>query len=120
VSLRYPAAYDNLGWILFQDKHNIPEAVNVFRMGVRVGDPDSMVSLAEMIDRKYAFPADQSETKISLYARAAALGHQGAQSALQVEQANEANAARDLFTQQQQQRLMLEVFGTIMQNVHRY
>lgn len=119
AGLRYPAAYDNLGWILYQDRKNIPEAVNVFRTGVRLGDPDSMVSLAEMIDRKYALPADQSETKISLYARAAALGHQGAQRALQVEQANEAKAAQDLAVQQQQQRLMLEMFGTIVQNVRR-
>ncbi|MEZ2140781.1 hypothetical protein AAE026_00530 [Bradyrhizobium sp. DN5] len=119
VSLRYPAAYDNLGWILYQDKKNIPEAVNTFRMGVRLGDPDSMVSLAEMIDRKYAVPTDQSETKISLYARAGALGHQGAQRALQVEQANEAKATQDLAVQQQQQRLMLEMLGTIVQNVRR-
>jgi len=119
VGLRYPAAYDNLGWMLYADKKNVPEAVSVFRSGVRLGDPDSMVSLAEMIDRGHITPADQSETKIALYARAAALGHQSAQRALQVEQAKEAKAAQDLATQQQQQRLMLEVLGTVIQNVRR-
>jgi TPR repeat protein len=119
VGLRYAAAYDNLGWMLYADKKNVPEAVSVFRAGTRLGDPDSMVSLAEMIDRGHLTPADQSETKIALYARAAALGHQSAQRALQVEQAKEAKAAQDLATQQQQQRLMLEVLGTVIQNVRR-
>ena len=118
ASLRYPAAYDNLGWILLERK-NIPEAVNAFRMGVRLGDPDSMVSLAEMVDRGHATPTDQSETKISLYERAAALGHPAGQRALQAEQAKEAKAAQDLAMQQQQQRLMLEVLGTVIQNVRR-
>ena len=119
VSLRYPAAYDNFGWMLYADKKNVNEAVSVFRVGTRLGDPDSMVSLAEMIDRGHATPVDQNETKIALYARAAALGHQAAQRALQVEQAKEAKAAQDLATQQQQQRLMLEVLGTVIQNVRR-
>jgi TPR repeat protein len=119
VGLRYPAAYDNFGWMLYADKKNVPEAVSVFRLGTRLGDPDSMVSLAEMIDRGHATPADQNETKIALYARAAALGHQAAQRALQVEQAKEAKAAQDLAMQQQQQRLMLEVLGTVIQNVRR-
>jgi len=119
VSLRYPASYDNLGWILFADKKNIPEAVSTFRAGMRLGDPDSMVSLAEMIDRGHATPIDQNETKIALYARAAALGHPAAQRALQVEQAKEAKAAQDLAMQQQQQRMMLEVLGTVIQNVRR-
>jgi TPR repeat protein len=119
VGLRYPAAYDNLGWMLYADKKNVPEAVNVFRSGTRLGDPDSMVSLAEMIDRGHVAPADQSEMKIALYSRAAALGHQSAQRALQVEQAKEAKASQDLATQQQQQRMMLEVLGTVIQNVRR-
>lgn len=119
ASLRYPASYDNLGWIFYADKKNIPEAVSAFRNGVRLRDPDSMISLAEMVDRGHATPTDQSETKIALYERAAALGHQSGQRALQVEQAKEAKAAQDLAIQQQQQRLMLEVLGTVIQNVRR-
>jgi TPR repeat protein len=118
ASLRYPAAYDNLGWIFFERK-NMPEAVNAFRMGVRLGDPDSMVSLAEMVDRGHTTPTDPSETKIALYERAAALGHPAGQRALLAEQAKEAKAAQDLAMQQQQQRLMLEVLGTVIQNVRR-
>lgn len=88
-------------------------------MGVRLGDPDSMVSLAEMVDRGHTTPTDQSETKISLYERAASLGHPAGQRGLQAEQAKEAKAAQDLAIQQQQQRLMLEVLGTVIQNVRR-
>ena len=55
VKKRYPAAFDNAGW-LFYARRNIPEAINHFRMGTHLGDPDSMVSLAEMFDRGHAWP----------------------------------------------------------------
>ena len=77
VKKRYPAALDNAGW-LFYTRRNIPEAVNHFRMGTQLGDPDSMVSLAEMYDRGHARPRSEDETKIALLERAARLGHPGA------------------------------------------
>ena len=54
VSIRYPAAFGNIGWIVLAE--NPQEAVNYFSRGVDLGDFDSMLSLAEMIDRNYAFP----------------------------------------------------------------
>src|SRR6185295_9617908 len=74
IQTGYPAAYDNLGWMYFTDKKDTTQAVNMFRLGVQAGDPDSMISLAEMIDRGVATTANPSETKLELYARAARLG----------------------------------------------
>jgi TPR repeat protein len=79
VSTRYPAAFDNIGWIvLAANPQNPQEAVNYFRTGVDLGDSDSMLSLAEMIDRNYAFPRGPRETKLALYHRAAKLGNKTA------------------------------------------
>ena len=64
MRLRYPAAYDNLGWLI--EKENPSKAVELFRNGVRLGDPDAMVSLAEMIDKGRTVPLNQSETKLAL------------------------------------------------------
>jgi hypothetical protein len=47
------------------------------KKGVDLNDPDAMVSLAELIDKRWATPR-ANETKASLYARAAKLGHGGA------------------------------------------
>ena len=46
---RYPAAFDNLGW-LFLARRNIAQAVSHFRIGAQLGDPDSMMSFVEMYD----------------------------------------------------------------------
>ena len=119
VSAHYPAAYDNLGWLYFTDKKNIFEAVKFFRAGVQLGDPDCMVSLAEMIDKGHTWPFNSDESKLALYGRAAALGHVGATQALQVEQNNETKKEADLDQQRQQQRIMLDMFGTIIQNIPR-
>ena len=56
VEQRYPAAYDNLGYLLAYDQNNVVAAVKLFRMGTKLGDPDSMLSLAEMIDEGRATP----------------------------------------------------------------
>ena len=63
-------------------------------------------------------PTSQSETKIYLYARAAALGHEGAARALHVERANEIKAEQQLVIQQQQ--MMMQRFEAVLQNVGRY
>jgi hypothetical protein len=74
VKLGYPAAFDNAGSLLLNDpkcrQHCINEAVKLFRNGVALGDPDSMMSLADLIDQNHA-----TGDKISLYQRAAKLGH---------------------------------------------
>jgi hypothetical protein len=75
----YPAAYDNLGWLMVKLYKNYGEAVTYFKTGSRLQDPDSMVSLVEMIDKGY-IPTDRPhELKYQLLKTAADLGHQGAQ-----------------------------------------
>jgi TPR repeat protein len=81
VKRGYAAAFDNAGSLLLNEKncrqHCVDEAVKLFRKGAALGDPDSMMSLAEQIHN--------GQTKgdvISLYQRAAKLGHPGAKRAL--------------------------------------
>ena len=119
VELHYPASYDNLGWLFIEDRKNIAEAVRLFRAGVRLGDTDSMVSLAEMIKKGYTSPADESESIIALYGRATNLGNQNAARALQVEHDNQERAAQAQYLQQEQQRQMMQIFGAIIGNISR-
>jgi hypothetical protein len=84
VKLSYPAAFDNAGSLLLNEKycrrHCINEAVKLFRKGEALGDPDSMMSLADQIGKGQA-RGDRGDM-ISLYQRAAKLGHPGAKRAL--------------------------------------
>ena len=77
--LGYPVAYDNLGWLEIKLHKNFGEAIKDFEAGSQLQDPDSIVSLVEMIDKGYV-PTDRpQELKCQLLRRAADLGHQGAQ-----------------------------------------
>ncbi|WP_029003464.1 caspase family protein [Azorhizobium doebereinerae] len=109
----YPAAFDNFGWLTIQQQKDYPAAVAAFRRGAQLGDPAAMVSLAQMIEEKRFTPQTPQESKVELYRRAAAIGHQGAATAylaaLQEEQDKAAAAAakaqqRAAAQQQQQQQ----------------
>jgi hypothetical protein len=76
---KYPAAFDNLGWMMVKLHKDYGAAVTYFKTGSRLQDPDSMVSLVEMIDRGYVQTDRPSELKYQLLRTAADLGHQGAQ-----------------------------------------
>jgi hypothetical protein len=82
VKKGYPAAFDNLGSLLLHDRgcrqHCVNEAVKLFKKGADLGDPDSMMSLAEQIKNGQA-----KGNVIALYQRAANLGHPGAKRALE-------------------------------------
>jgi TPR repeat protein len=119
VRQRYPAAYDNLGWIYLTDKHDPARAVALFRTGVQAGDPDAMLSLAEMIGRGHAVPTNESETKLELYRRAAQLGSSAATNAYNVELAREQQGMEERRIQLQQQQMMLQMFGGILQSIPR-
>ena len=80
---RYPAAFDNLGWLYITQQRDYAEAVRQFQIGSQLDDPDCMVSLAEMIDRNHFTPADPFGTKVVLLKRAADLGHSGAMKGVQ-------------------------------------
>jgi len=76
----YPAAFDNLGSLLSQrkDRKSFNEAINVFNEGVRIGDPDSMVTLSALIVRGYYRVENPYDYSLKLLRDAAALGHPGA------------------------------------------
>jgi hypothetical protein len=82
VKFGYPAAFDNAGSLLLNEKgcrqHCINEAVKLFRKGAALEDPDAMMSLADQIGQNHA-----TGDRISLYQRAAKLGHPRAKMALE-------------------------------------
>jgi hypothetical protein len=82
VKKGYPAAFDNAGSLLLHDRgcrqHCVNEAVRLFKKGADLGDPDSMMSLADQIHNGQA-----TGNMIALYQRAANLGHPGARLALE-------------------------------------
>lgn len=113
VSKGYPAAHDNFGWMLYDDRKSIQRAVEVFRRGVHLGDPDSMVSLAEMISRDAAEPRNGAETKISLYAQACELGHERACQAASEENDREARRDRQI----EEQKAAIELFKGLLRGL---
>ena len=110
---RYPAAFDNLGWLYITQQRDYAEAVRQFQIGSQLDDPDCMVSLAEMIDRNHFTPADPFGTKVVLLKRAADLGHSGAMRAYSAE----IEKSQRKLNEQEMQRQMLEIFGNIIQRI---
>jgi TPR repeat protein len=119
VARGYPAAFDNLGWIYLTDKKDIRQAVNLFERGVRAGDPDSMVSLAEMINRGYADVANPAQAKMELYSRASQLGNDDAARAYQSELAKAQAAQQENIQRLEQQRLFMQFMGAAFQAIPR-
>jgi len=113
VSARYPAAFDNIGSIV----SNPQEAVNYFRMGVDLGDSDSMVSLAVIIGRGHASPRGPGETTLALYRRAAQLGNKAAARAEQVELEKLGQAEANRALQARQAEIAGEIFDTILRGI---
>ena len=109
--LGYAAAYDNAGGIYLR-KQNYEAAVAQFNSGVQNGDPDAMVSLAEMIKKGYA-----EGDYLGLLERAARLGHEGAQEELQEEQQQELRTQQQQQMQIEAQRRAMELFGTILRSI---
>ena len=78
-----------------------------------------MVSLAEMIERRYTIPANPSEEKLQLYGRAAKLGNVVAMRAYQAESAKELATQQERMFQVEQERRMMQIIGTVIQNIPR-
>ena len=119
VKKRYPAAFDNAGW-LFITRKNFQEASNHFRMGARLGDPDAMMSLVEMYTKGHATPTNGSETAIALLERAARLGHIGAARELERQRQESFELERQRAFQEEQSRRMFRFFGGLMQGMQRH
>jgi hypothetical protein len=119
VKQRYPAAFDNLGWMYLQDRKDSASAVAQFKLGAQLGDGDSMVSLAEMIDRNLFNPPNSYDMKLALWRKAAELGHVGAAKALELEAAKIQQKQNEQLSQQQAQQLMLQMIGGIVAGMAR-
>jgi hypothetical protein len=108
AGLGYPVAYDNLGWLEIKLHKNYGEAIKDFKAGSQLQDPDSMVSLFEMIDKGYV-PTDRpQELKYQLLRTAADLGNQGAQLQIQEEEEKLSAAQRQAV---QNLRIMMDFLG---------
>lgn len=114
VRNNYLASYDNVGWLLIRTRNDYQQAVKYFKEGARRGDPDSMVSLADMIDRQYYVPEnDPTAAKFALLSWAAQRGHPGAQRALEQERIKNQQLQIQQQNQQQQEQLMIQMLGTL-------
>lgn len=111
---QYPAAFDNLGWLHIALYRDYVEGVRYFRTGAQLGDPDSMVSLAEMIDRGQYLDRSAVDEKIALYRRAADLGHPGAQTAYANTVAETQRQREQVQQQQEVQRQVIGIFGNVL------
>jgi hypothetical protein len=114
VRQRYPAAFDNVGWMYLYDKKDPASAVQYFKMGSQLGDGDSMVSLAEMIDRQYFNPPNSYDMKLALWRKAAELGHAGAAKALELEATKTEQFQNQQLNQQRAQQMMIQMIGGII------
>jgi len=78
----YPAAYDNLASFYLR-RRDIAAAIPILKAGIKANDPDSMVTFAELVEHGYVPVQNPAGAKFALLQRAAQLGHQGAQRALE-------------------------------------
>ncbi len=76
----YPAAFDNLGFH-YMRLQQVGTAINYHRRGADAGDPEAMVTVAELIEQNKARSRYQNEFW-DLLQRAAQLGHEGARKTL--------------------------------------
>ncbi len=110
---RYAASFDNLGSLLLK-RNDIKGAIAAFRNGAQADDPDSLVSLAELIQRGIVRVNNPDGTSFALLSHAAQLGHQGAQRAVeeqkQIMQQNQIQQQNRL----QQEQLMFEMFKGVL------
>lgn len=113
----YPAAYDNLGWLYIDLFQNYADGTKAFQRGTNLGDPDSMVSLAELILKGRVPVSDPSAQALRLLQRASSLGHEGATFAYeQLAEATRQEAGR-LETERMTQLQMMQVFQSIFQSM---
>ena len=101
--------------MLFYDRKDVSQAVNHFRMGTELGDPDSMVSLVGMIHRGTFNPPNSIYMKMSLLKKAAGLGDQAALRAYNSERQQDLQNRQ--INEQERQRRMLETVGDVVRSM---
>ena len=112
----YPASFDNIGWIYYSDLKNPAQAVQYFLQGVRLGDADAMISLAEMIGRGHFLVPNPVESRIALYKKASELGSATASRALEIE----IGKSQQRLTDAERQRMMADLFRLFLSNLPRH
>ena len=117
---RYPAAFDNAGWLLITRRKNYAEAIRKFQTGAQLGNADCMASLVEMYDRGLAVPRHQREGRLVLLEQAARFGHAGAIEDLRKEQERMTVMERERTLQMQQSQQMMRFFGTVLGAIPRH
>lgn len=118
VRQQYPAAYDNFGWLHITLRSDFRTAVNLFLAGARLNDPDSMLSLAEMVDRGHFVPPNPIEAKLALLRRSSELGNAQAKRAFDIESAKY-SVAEGAPVMAPNERQILQLLGTILQGAPR-
>lgn len=96
----YPAAFDNLAQI-YRNRGDLAGAVKIYRRGANIGDPDSMISLGDLIRTGAVEPRVANEGDY-LYDLAASLGHK--------------NAAKDV-EERRQKGLMVETGAAVLRSI---
>jgi hypothetical protein len=119
TNLRYAAAFDNLGGMYLYDRKDVATASQLFQTGSKLGDADSMVSLAEMIEKNYFTPPDASNLRLALLKKAGEFGHAGAQRAFAIEYQKAQTAQQQQIMQLQVQQQMLQMFGAAIGGIRR-
>ena len=62
----YPAAFDNLASLyLWDKKKDLATAVVLYRKGVDLDDSDSMISLADLVEKNQVMPQSQARLRLS-------------------------------------------------------
>jgi len=118
VKAGYAAAFDNLASLYRLDRKDLATAVALWRKGIDLGDSDSMLMLADLIEKERVMPQGPNETPIELYKRAADLGNENGARAYQAELAKARQIQQQQIQQLQQQQMMLQFMGTVLRNVH--
>ena len=117
VKQGYAAAFDNLASLYRWDRKDLTTAVVVWRKGVELSDSDSMVSLADLVEKSLVMPQGPNETPLELYKRAADLGNENGIRAYQSQLANAQQMQEQQIQRLQQQRMMLQFMGNVLQNI---
>ena len=112
VKAGYISAFDNLADLYMYDRNDLGKGVAILRQGIELGDSDSMLTLAQLIENGSVTPQSPNETPLELYKRAADLGNENGARAYQQLQQGQA-------LQLEQQKMMLQFMGNVLNNVRR-
>ena|ERR1700722_3670931 len=118
VKAGYAAAFDNLASLYYWDRKDLATAVVLWRKGVDLGDSDSMLTLADLVEKGRVNPQGPNEAPIELYKRAADLGNENGVRAYQAELAKAQQIQQQQIQQLQQQQIMMQFMGTVLRNIH--